>query len=157
MLLRILTFGLCTMLVLIEYFTISSMQLYLNFEESKVRFPARSALVPNRQFLCTTDTSSPLPSQVQNLTIISYDLLSASMISLNFSWTPPFFPNGVLTSYMACASQTALLGNEEPAPHTGMSFCEQDIEVSSAWSFITHAWMHVYVRTFWSEITLANI
>ena len=128
----------------IEYFTFSSMQLYFNFEESKVRFPIRSALVPNRQFLCTTDTSSPPPSQAQNLTVISYDLISASMISLNFSWTPPFFPNGVLTSYMACVSQTALLGNEEPGQHSGWSVCEQDIEVSSkkadyALYFITHA------------------
>ncbi len=72
------------------------------------------------------------PSQAQNVTVISYDLPSATKISLNFSWTPPLFPNGILTTYTACVSQTALLSNEEPVPNSGRSFCEHDIEVSIA-------------------------
>lgn len=107
------------------------MQLYFDFNESNVRFNTLSAFIPNRQFFCTTDTASPPPSQAQNVTVISYDLLSTNKISLNFSWTPPLFPNGVLTTYTACVSQTALLDNEEPVSNSGASFCEHDIEVSS--------------------------
>ena len=110
-----------------------TLQMFLRFNATNIRFPSESPALPTRQFTCTTDAISPSPSIVQNFSLNSYELqdLLVKKLFLNFSWVPPVNPNGILKSYTVCMSQRPLGSDEEPFTLSGVSVCET-INVSTA-------------------------
>lgn len=62
-------------------------------------------------YICRTNTTSPGPTQVQNMEVEEFEKMGLSMLRVRMTWSPPRQANGILQLYKVCLSTLPLVGN----------------------------------------------